>query len=435
MKRLVWLCAITAVGWGTVGQMAVPPACTAQSAASTDLRAMERILDRLVLGEAPSARTQTRGIWLEGHGVLFSVPYALVGYAVEPDTAALSLRKAEPSLLRKRAGYAVQPDTAALSTWSKLYPDVAALYYQVTQRRRPASARAAVDSVKTALLAFFSRWAGAITGLQPEHRVTVVVDFQPVGLSIFSKGSKDLTRRLIASARFADITSLRKGSAPLVGLQRAIRLTEEKGEEAADSELAILADILDTHLRSSLGGNLLGEATRALRVPDLGVVLVCGSRLPPHSTLSAFEQAMKGYAEAMKAYTIQMQQLKALDGLLARLRADTVARDTTAGPAVEPPKPKSRTAKAEAARKEKESRDQQMRSLANELVDLLGRYCPALSSVPEGESVIVLLEVGSYGDPQVTRMQIAVRMRDVRRLAREEISPGQFRTLATIRLE
>ncbi|MCR4439578.1 MAG: hypothetical protein QHJ34_13635 [bacterium] len=402
MKQLLWLCAVIVVGWGAVGLVLVPSACTAQSAATTDLRTMERILDRLVLGEAPSGRTQTRGVRLEGHGVLFSVPYTLLTYAVEPDTA---------------------------TRWSKMYPDLPALYYQVTQRFRPATAHAAVDSVKSALLVFFSRWAGAITGLQPEHLVTVVVDFQPVGVT-FPKGARDMTRRLVAAARFADILNLRKGTAPLVALQRAVRFTEEKGGEAAESELAIMADILDTHLRTSLGGIPFGESTRALRVPHLGVVLVCGSRLPPGSgpnTLlplgESYEQAMKSYREAMDGY------------LLALLRADTVAQDTSAGPPAEPAKPKSGTKKAEAGRKEKESREQQLRSLANEVVDLLGRYCPALRSVPEGESVVVLLEVGTYGAPQATRLQIAVKMRDVRRLAREEISPAQFRSLAAILLE
>ncbi|MDZ7391488.1 MAG: capsid morphogenesis B protein [candidate division KSB1 bacterium] len=421
MKHVIWLRPTLSVLCVVLLGACRVPFCHAQRVSTEDLRTMERILDRLLLGQAPSARTETRGLWLEGHGVLFSVPYTVTQYAVELDSAR-------------------PPDR------SKAYPDVAGLIEQVTQKRQTTIGRA-VDSAKTALAVFFSRWAGAMNNLRPEHRVTVVVDFQLTGFYVptMRRGrdahSPTQTRRLIASARFADILSMRRGGGSPALAVRALRFIEEKGEGPVDSELAILADVVDSYLRSSLGSTLYGGPTRALRVPELGVVLMCGYRVPTHSAVTGLDET---YRKMMESQAKAMEMQKQLEEVGRALRALGLAqRETelrlpassdTAGADTAQEAKRSRQERQRAAQ-EKLAREARLAKVENDLVALLGRYCPALSFLSDQEAVLVLLEVGAYSDPQATRLQIGVKMRDVRRLAREEITPQQFRALATVTRE
>ncbi len=422
--------------WGATVAMLLPQPLTGQPAPSADTKAMERILDRLVLGEVSSARTQTRGVWLEGHGLLFSIPYTVAPYEGETDTA-------------------------RTSEWRKRYPGVAALYFQATQARRALTLAAAVDSTRAALTTFFARWAGALSNLQPQHTVTVVVDFRtgefPLPLLPGTPAPvREQRRRLVASVSFADILSMRKRDAPVAVLQRSIRFAEEQGEEPKNSEVAILADILDTHLRTLLGEVLSGESTRAVRVPQLGVVLMlCGTRVPSwsglegmkaeldvlSSHLESYRQAMQGYRKAAEAYKEAdkasresqegLAQIEQAQRLLEAQLPDTTreAAKARAGKTTEAEKSTRETQARTTQDREREASD---RNLENEVISLLGRYCPALSSLSDQESVFVLLEVGTFGDPQRKRMQIGVRMRDVRRLAREEITTQEFRKLAMV---
>ncbi len=394
-----------------------PTSGRGQRIETADIRAMERVLDRLVRGEVPGESVQTKGLWLDGYGVLFSVPYS-------PDGRLF------PGNL----------DTTTASRAAASY------YFRYLPRREVgAGVRASVDSAKAALLTFFSRWAGAMANLRPEHRVTVIVEFKwttdffpfPSGQS---RDSEQPTRRLIATVRGEDVLAVRKGWLSVAALEDKVRWTEEKGRPSAQSELNILADIVNSHLRTAAKG-LFAQSTRAVRVPDLGAVLVSSAYLYPEVTyngLSELYESGLALQESSRQLEEAARQLELQSRLMQEAESDTQRVDkkqlleALSGVA----SVKDAIAKVESKRKEEQTaRAQQLERLEDDIVALLGRYGATLQTLRDDEQILVLLDLGSYSASGPTRLRIAVKMRDVRRLASEEISLQQFRKLAAVSRE
>jgi len=390
---------------------------------------MERVLDRLVRGEVPGESVQTKGIWLEGFGVVFSVSY--------PPSRDIS--------------FPVSADTATSSEAGQSAERLAHLYPKLSRKATLARNRAAVDSAKAALITFFSRWAGAMAKLRPEHRVTVIVDFQEA-VDFFpvpsgqTRSSEKPTRRLIAMAWGKDILAVRRGSIPLVVFERQLQFTEEK-ETSAQSELNILADIVNSHLRTR-GEVFFPRPTRAIRVPGLGAVLISSGYTthfyPVAGQLMSLEQSMRQLQESAEYMQQAQRQLEELSRLYRAMEPDTLVslktHEDTQRMAAELSKVEHRwrdeVAKSAAQRRAEEAtRAQELQRLEDEILALLGRYGAALQTLTDQELILALIDVRPYGDYGPSRLHIAVKMREVRRLAREEISFQQFRSLAAVTRE
>ncbi|MGQ9852224.1 MAG: hypothetical protein ACUVTG_02360 [Candidatus Oleimicrobiaceae bacterium] len=400
-----------------------------------DLRIMEIILDRLVLGTTWRGRTDTKGIPIKGYGVLFVVPYSK---ALEYVPFA--------SLDTTFKNGADLPEA---------YKQVMALYAQLAREYFPSvdslaqlggrsklSPRQLVASTKEALTDFFTTWVGALSALPPEANVTVVVSYGEGLPSAVRSVAPSLVggvlpRRLVASAKMGDILAVRKGTVRPEAFASKIQFSEDRPKKAdPKAELEVLAEVVNSGLMGLRDAGLywLGR-TWTVRVPGLGVLLA--SELDLSSPPSLFyEEATRAYAEGQEA----AKQLKEVNEQLARLlqesaeKADTLtakkrartspAKGSETSTAQEPPPEKQKFVRAQAEKL-------QVEKLKEELIDLMARYAPSLRTVGDEEFLLVAIDLQRRPSfPPVTgpvQLCVKMRMADVKKLARGALSSEEFR--------
>lgn len=403
-----------------------------------DLRIMEIVLDRLVLGTTWRGHTKTKGIPIKGYGVLFVVPYSKAQEYVSFATLDTTFK-----------GRANLPET---------YKQLMAFYDQMAEKylltvvdstaqrggRGMLSPRQLVASTKEALTDFFTNWVGALSELPPEANVTVVVNYgeglssalRSVALGLVGGA---LPRRLIASAKMGDILAVRKGTVTPEAFASRIQFSEDRPKKAdPKAELEVLAEVVNSGLMELRGPGLYwrGE-TWAVRVPGLGVLLA--SELDVGSPPSGvYEVAARAYAEGREV----AKQLREVKEDLARLlqesaqKADTLTARKRAR--TSPAKSsESSTADESLPEKQKPVRAQaekvQVEKLTEELIDLTARYAPSLRTVGEEEFLLVVMDLrrrpsfSPVTGPVPVQLSVKVRMADVKRLARGALSSDEFR--------
>lgn len=411
-----------------------------------DLRIMEIVLDRLVLGTTWRGHTETKGIPIKGYGVLFVVPYSKAQEYVSFATL--------DTTFKDRANL---PET---------YKQLMALYAQMAGKhllsvdslaqlggRSKLSPRQLVASTKEALTDFFTNWVGALSGLPPEANVTVVVSYGEGLPSAVSSVAPSLVGgvlpwRLVASAKMGDILAVRKGTVTPEAFASKIQFSEDRPKKAdPKAELEVLAEVVNSELMELRGAGLawLGR-TWTVRVPGLGVLLASelGVGSPPslfyEEATRAYEEAIRAYEEGTRAYAEGQEaakQLKEVKELLAPLVQESAEKADTLTPRkrarTSPTKGSERsTAQEPLPEKKKFVRAQaeklQVEKLTEELIDLMARYAPSLRTVGDEEFLLVAIDLASFS-PVTGPVQLCVKMRmaDVKKLARGALSSEEFR--------
>ena len=225
-----------------------------------DIEIMEAVLDKLLRTGSTLASFQggTKGTYLEGYGVMFTISYGSLGRGA----LVVETTKDETDVHRD---------------------EIIEVFAGGTGEAKDPEERLA--ELKENLITFFSDYAGAMKDLNADDLVTVVVDFNgssELFLVYATKTTTISTKRLIATATFDDIQAVSRGSMAQTQFEKKVTFKQEEDDRGEYKDFDILADIFDTALKRSRRWQTLSFSgkSRSMYFPGFGAVFVTDAIFP-----------------------------------------------------------------------------------------------------------------------------------------------------------
>jgi hypothetical protein len=229
-----------------------------QAEIQRDVNILETVLCQ-VLGQGESSRFwggSCRGMYLEGFGIIFNVPYGshFHGLAVAPKAwSAKSSGSAAGSRNLAETVYAAVEDSRSDSSRAE----------QQEQQRR---------QVKKDLVHFFTSYAGAVRGLAQGEVVAVMIDWADESAFFGPSPASADDRHFYASVSQEKLAQLRQMQNP----ETAIQFRDKTGTADLDRELDIFENILDKAMAGPENGDvpMPRKSIRSMYLPGYGVVMM-----------------------------------------------------------------------------------------------------------------------------------------------------------------
>ncbi|MFQ6618949.1 MAG: hypothetical protein ACE5QV_09715 [Fidelibacterota bacterium] len=329
-----------------------------------DLKIMEVVLDELLKGlEQDYFRKihKTKGFYLEDYGVIFTVPI------YEPSHIKYSI-----SYKKEKKSYTMKGGKEGMEK---------------------------LDKLKEKLAEFFGSYADAINYLDPENRITVY---------IYESYSEEPI--LIATAWKKDIIDFRTGRINREKFKSSIKYQPLLDETDLESQINIMANIIDTALKRKSEANLLSPegSVKGMFLEKFGALFVMHTTPGSDLTIS-----VKNLDRYLKTFEMQMKKLKNFEITLEGKRTIEERYDETLD-------------KKEELLKEYQENLEKFKST---LIELLGSYGPTLRRLNDNKWIAVIANLKDLTEldlPDQKYIVLKVRKKDVDEYNREKISYKDF---------
>jgi len=244
-----------------------------------DIEIMETILNKMFLTTEhclPFYHKGANGFYLDGHGILFEVPYSADRLW---DNTWFRTDHEDDILIdfnhNKKHRETIRNQNRAIRIRDTNDEDNDVAKQRINEE---------IENIKNKLTRFLGDYASAISGLKSEQSITVVMDFNG---SLFWTGllPQDQIRKLMAKAQIKDIANYRKGLTSLEEFKKKIVFnTKVQTTSIMDEDIDILADVIE----SSLGNNLkqdkyvLANGVKGLYVNGYGAIFILSTNMGPN---------------------------------------------------------------------------------------------------------------------------------------------------------
>jgi hypothetical protein len=410
-----------------------------------DITILEDVLNDLLSSDESPKQVSSRGLYLEGYGVIFNVNYGradhfnfTTGYKVDMKLAQESYAKAQQELAKafedkarareqqeklgrelenseqelaqaKEEIARVQEEaakeaeeiasqkavTVAAGNVQKVVHEergLAALYEGQADSITTKRAAEIIAGLKKNLALFYADYAQGLRKLPASERITVLVNFEsaPDFMGLPGKDAKSGQKDFYVSLAKSELPALRQSRNP----ESMLRFQDAKMNAAIERELEIFTGILS----KAVGGQADktpwgGSATRSMYVPGYGAIIM------QNSSYSGFANL-----DALKEYAGQAST------------GDKVWRLN------------------EGVHSPAEGWKKKIPELKEQIIDQLARYGGSLHSLKPNENIMVVLSSrnGLWGDDRAPAISIAARMSDVTKVFNEEMSLQAFKSTLTV---
>jgi len=247
-----------------------------------DLDIMETVLNSLIqpsqYGLGGFSSNGARGLYFDGYGVVFQIEFGGHSFfAWHKFDIEGSLEEAESHLqeMKENVGTAAPPKASGEKRSRAVVVDgnTAALI-----DRQGESVEQKIEKLKDMLVQFLGDYADAIGQLEPDDRVTLLVNFSPSSQvfvfdsQVFSE-SQELPATLEATVKKRDIVEYRKGNIDRDTFRERITMNTRSVDREKNKHIDILANILSTALNRKHREALAFEnRNRGIYLEGLGAV-------------------------------------------------------------------------------------------------------------------------------------------------------------------
>ena len=409
----------------------------------SDITILQDVLNNLLSPADSPKQVSSRGLYLDGYGVIFNVNYASADHfsfpknfemklaqenfakaqqalatsyeqkakakeqqekiVKEMERAKAELAQANKEMVKVKEEQAKvdnemakqRADLAANSDFQRALREerrVSALYEDHSDSISADKAREIIAGLQKNLLLFYADYAQGLRKLPASERITVQVNFErsPDFGGLRWKDSKSVLKDFYVSLGKSELPALRQSRSP----ESILRFQEAKTNEAIDRELEIFTGILTKAIGEQAGKTPWGGTDpRSMYVSEYGAIILLSSS---YFNLANME-ALKVYAE------------KASTG------------DKKLGINKSIPLPE-------------DNWKQKLPAMKEQIIDQLARYGGSLRSLKSNENIMIVLssQNGFWGDGRAPGISVTARMSDVNKIFNDEMNLTAFKNTLAI---
>ena len=332
-----------------------------------NIEIMESVLDRIIAperGQIHFFSSNTKGYYLMNYGVIFNVGYSLFSRGIISIDLDKRLRVEENKIII--VGSEDEEDTEDFDR--------------------------EMEKLKKSIVRFLGEWTSALSDLNPDEKVTVIVDFNgffPTFQSLYAFS----TSQLIASVPIKDVANYRRGRITKKEFINKITFDEVK---SVDEDISILSNVIQTSLKYGDQKTKLGVSgdVKGIHFKGYGVIFF---------TDVSFGIGANNYKRALTIYS------------------DALKKD------------KGRSITVESFSNESEKTEKDVKKLEQKLIHLISNYGHNLRRLQPNEWVEIAINFkGMPVKDKYSKSILKVQKRIIDDYNRERIKFEQFKKMVRI---
>ncbi len=249
MKTLFRHIMMTVLLSGCISSMLFAQTSKPSESLLNDIEIMETVLDKLIKSNRSHPvpfGTNSKGFYLYDYGVIFNTDYSF-------PSEKLFTVKAEGLFYKYRAA------TVRIDEEEKV-------------EKKKFDVKEEIQKIEQSLTRFLGTYASSIRDLNPDERVTVIIDFNGFAKS-FRTTSDEIPYQIIASVEMEDLKKYRQGNLSEQAFSKKI---EFRRIEFVEEDISILANVIKTSLEHTDGIDLFGSRNevKGFRFEGHGVLFI-----------------------------------------------------------------------------------------------------------------------------------------------------------------
>jgi hypothetical protein len=236
-----------------------------------NIEIMETVLDKLVSPNKAQLHffgSNTKGYYLMNYGVIFNVNYSLFNERIIALDFDKRLRSNKHNYI-----FVDQEDEEVSKNFDK-----------------------EIEKLNKLMVRFLSEWTSALTDLNPDEKVTIIVDFNgffPTFKDVFDYS----THQRIASVPIKEIANYRKGKITKEEFANKVTFNEVK---SVDEDISILSNVIQTSLKHADKKTKLGVAGDVKGIYFKGYGVIFFTDVSFSLGKNAYKRALTIYSDAPK---------------------------------------------------------------------------------------------------------------------------------------
>lgn len=236
-----------------------------------NIEIMETVLDKLIMPNKAQFHffgSNTKGYYLMNYGVIFNVSYSLFNQRVISIDLDRRLRSGKNNYI----------------------------FVDEAQDEGTGELDNEIEKLKQSMVRFLGEWTSALSDLNPDEKVTVIIDFNG-----FLPSFKDVfdysTQQLIVSVPIKEITNYRKGKLAREEFANRIIFDEVK---SVDEDISIISNVIQTSLQHSDRKKSHGIAGDVKGIYFKGYGVIFFTDVSFNFGAQAYKRALTIYTDALK---------------------------------------------------------------------------------------------------------------------------------------
>lgn len=237
-----------------------------------DIKILEAVLDKIIAPESEHIHffsSNTKGYYLVNYGVIFNAGYSLFNRGI------ISLDFDKRIKLNEKNFVILEAENEEEET--KEFDKE-------------------LEKLKKSIARFLSEWTAALSDLNPDEKVAVIVNFNGF-LPTLKNFYDHSAHQLIASVAIKDISNFRRGEIPQKEFYNRIAFDEVK---SIDEDISILSNIIQTSLQHTDKKTKLGMAgdVKGIYFKGYGAIFFADISFGPGA--DTYSRAFTIYSDALK---------------------------------------------------------------------------------------------------------------------------------------
>jgi hypothetical protein len=233
---------------------------------------METVLDKLIMpdkGPFQFFGSNTKGYYLMNYGVIFNVSYSLFNQRM------ISIDFDKRLQSGKNNYIFVNEEGEGLSDNYKKEK----------------------EELKKAMVKFLGDWTSALNDINPDEKVTIIVDFNGFFPTLRDVYDYDASHQLIVSVPIKEIADYRKGKSTREEFTKRIIFDEAK---SVDEDISILSNVIQTSLKHADRKTSLGVSGDVKGIYFKGYGVIFFTDVSFGLGAQAYKRALTIYSDALK---------------------------------------------------------------------------------------------------------------------------------------